>query len=416
MARLVTTGAEIEAGSAGSVDGSNTTTGSGAVTRDTGNARSGSASWKCAVVSGSVAAKSFSLGTTSTTVTYLCRCYFKLDALPTVDTNIAQIAGTSGVVARLTSTGALKLIVNAAQVGSTSADLVVADSSTWYRLEIAFRVGVGATDYAELLLDGISLASSSTLSITDGAPTPATYECGIRADPVATVNLWVDDVAINDSTGASQTSWPGDGKVVLLLPISDSAVGTGWTLGTGTAISANGYDSVNNTPPQGVTNVEAGSDPKQIRNAASAANSNYDANLTTYTTAGIAAADTINVLVPIVATAAPVSTSAKLGTIGISSNPAITNVDLGPGGTAKAFWSGTTEGTYPTGWKWSFGTTTYSPSVTLGNSPVARITQVTSSTRIATVCFLGMYVDYTPAVVASLVPPPFRQTATIYRM
>jgi hypothetical protein len=40
---------------------------------------------------------------------------------------------------------------------------------------------------------------------------------------------------------------------------------------------------------------------------------------------------------------------------------------------------------------------TETPTVTLGTAPVMQITQVTASTRVAIVCFVGMYVDYTPA-------------------
>jgi hypothetical protein len=44
------------------------------------------------------------------------------------------------------------------------------------------------------------------------------------------------------------------------------------------------------------------------------------------------------------------------------------------------------------------------PSVTLGTAPVMRITQVTASTRIAVVCAMFIYVDYTPAVAAAVIP------------
>jgi hypothetical protein len=119
--------------------------------------------------------------------------------------------------------------------------------------------------------------------------------------------------------------------------------------------------------------------------------------MTTYTAAGAGAGATVNAVLPVVATAAPVTTSSKAGTVGVVSNPAITNVSLGATGTAGAFWSGLAGGTYGAGWKWSLGTMTQAPTVTLGTAPVMRITQVTSSTRIAVVCFMGIYVDFTPA-------------------
>jgi hypothetical protein len=149
-------------------------------------------------------------------------------------------------------------------------------------------------------------------------------------------------------------------------------------------------------PPDSAADLTVHADAMQIRNATSNANVNYDATMTTYTAAGIAASDIVTVIVPMIATGAPVTTSAKAGTVGVVSNPAIANIALGAGGTSGAFWSGVTMGTYPTGNKWSFGTTTYSPSVTLGTAPVMRVTQVTSSTRIAIVTEMGMYVEYAP--------------------
>jgi hypothetical protein len=218
-------------------------------------------------------------------------------------------------------------------------------------------------------------------------------------DTVAsTFTLYFDDFVADSSV------IPGEGAVVLLKPTGDQAW-FGWRLGTNTAFG-NGYESVNNTPPLGVADLAAGSDPKQIRNAVASANDSYDALMTTYTAAGIGAGSTIEAIRPIVLTAAPVTTSAKLGTVGVVSNPTIANVSLGATGTAGAFWSGVTAGTFPTGWKFSGGTFTVAPAVTLGTAPVMRITQVTSSTRIAMVCFMGMYVDYTPSVGGAAEDPP----------
>jgi hypothetical protein len=156
---------------------------------------------------------------------------------------------------------------------------------------------------------------------------------------------------------------------------------------------------VNNTPPVGIVDLGgSGADNGQLRNAAASANSSYDATMSTYTAAGVPSRAAINVVVPWTATAAPVVTSAKAGTVGVVSNPAITNIALAAGGTAGAFWSGVAAGTYPTGWKWSSGTSTSTPTVTLGTAPVMRITQVTSSTQVAIVCFMGLYVDYTAAI------------------
>jgi len=108
----------------------------------------------------------------------------------------------------------------------------------------------------------------------------------------------------------------------------------------------------------------------------------------------------VEALLPIVSTGAPVATGAKTGSVGIASNPVIANLALQAN--TNQFWTGTAAGTYPTGWKWSIGTLTELPSVTLATSPVGRIT-ITGGTasRIAMTCALMMYVGYTPAAVAT---------------
>ena len=67
--------------------------------------------------------------------------------------------------------------------------------------------------------------------------------------------------------------------------------------------------------------------------------------------------------------------------------------------TIGTFYNGSAvAGTYATGWARKAGAIVASPSVTLGSSPVLTVTQDTSSTRIADVCFMGVLVAWTPAV------------------
>lgn len=398
MARLYTSGFEWNDATADAIT-------LNAATYSSANPRTGSFALNRGFVGGSPTQVAFT-GALSTT--YFGRCYYSVNDVTLSTTNHPQLAsfliGVSSaafVVVNIDGSLTLSAGGGVGTLATTAAGVI--PSAGYVMIELSINIGTGSVDAVEARVNGVSLGAFTGLNISDTAPSAFATTF---ASAAAGQTIDMDDVALNDSTGAAQNSWPGSGKVVLLKPVSDSAVGTGWTLGTGTAISANsGSTAVKNTPPLGVADLTAGSDTKQIRNATSNANVNYDANLTTYTTAGIGASDTVNVLVPMVATGAPVVTSAKAGTFGVSTNPAIANVSLGAGGTAGAFWSGVAAGTYPTGWKWSFGTTTYAPTVTRGSSPVARITQVTSSTRIADVCAMGMYVDYTPAVVAVTTPP-----------
>src|SRR5213079_3376565 len=73
---------------------------------------------------------------------------------------------------------------------------------------------------------------------------------GWITNPGASKVLNIDDVAINDISGTTQTSWPGEGNIVLLKPTSDNQIGS-WTGGAGG--TTNLWDAVNNTPPVGIT-------------------------------------------------------------------------------------------------------------------------------------------------------------------
>lgn len=394
MARLLTAGAESQANSTEGISSA-----VGAVTYDTGTVRSGATSWKFdSTVSNAQTFQTFTTGTLVLGRTYFARGYFRFASLPTADTNLISCAGVSGasiLVTFFAANSSLQL-----WAGGTIGFSSPLTTNVWYRVELSWKIDTGSVDSCELVVDGVQAAATTGAAISDSVTVPGVI-MGMVGAPGASVVMYLDDVAINDSTaGGTQTSYPGAANVVLLKPTADSAIGTGWVGGAGGTSSE--FDAMNNTPPVGV--ADTGTNASQNRNATAAANSNLDMTMTTYTAAGVPTGATINVVDPIVATGAPVVTSAKAGTVGVVSNPAITNVNLAAGGTAGAFWSGTTAGTYPTGWKISHSTTTYAPSVTLGTAPVMRLTQVTSSTRIAMVCFMGIYVDYTPAVVAN--PPP----------
>lgn len=355
----------------------NTPTVTGVAAIESTIVRTGSFSLKVAPASG--AAGSFDmLPSTTWGATAYGRAYIRITSLP----SLARLLW--GGTIRLDAAGTLSVMNGVSVVGTSTTALT--DTSRWYCVEYG---NIGGT--CELRIDQKTEVTGATaVNFTGGF-------FGTSDTVAATYTAYFDDV-IRDNA-----DFPGPGAVVLLKPTADSAGGTGWTLGTGTALGGNGFTAVDNTPPTGVADLAVGSDPKQIRNATSNANTNYDATMQTYSAAGVSGV--VTTVWPVVMTAAPVTTSAKQGTVGVVSNPAITNVALGTGGTSGAFWSGVAAGTFPTGWKTSVGTLTASPSVTPTTAPVMRITQVTSSTRIAIVCFMGIYVDYTPAVIEQV---PYR--------
>ncbi len=388
MARLYMTGAEIDAGASTAAQNTGPDgikAGTGTLTRDTVVFRSGLASFKYDTTGSNLAVSTTAPTPTFTDgVTYYFRAYVRTTATGTTSIIGFGTTGTSPIQVRLTAGGALALFVSSVQVGSASAAI---NDGNFHLVEVRAVASGGNWTAEELMVDGISVAVGATVAArTNG------LVWGWVAAPGASLVLNVDDVALNDSTGTVNNGWCGPGKVIMLLPISDNARSAGWVGGAGG--TTNLFDAVNNTPPTGV--ADTGTNASQIRNATAEANGSYDANMTSYATAGMGILDCVVAVSPVIATAAPVTTSSKQGTVGVVSNPTITNIALGPTGTSGAFWAGATAGTYGAGWKWSLGTMTQYPTVTIATSPVMRCTQVTSSTRIADVCFMGMYVDYVP--------------------
>jgi hypothetical protein len=318
--------------------------------------------------------------------TYYLRGYFRFDHLP--DSVATLIRWDAGALARLTSGGKLQLWneVAGSQVGSDSAETIVADAATWHRIEISITIGTGAVDAMALQLNGVSVASASGLSLGDTVTSAATV--GWPAEtPGANKVLYLDDVAINDSAGATQNSWPGAGKIVLLAPTADSAVGTGWVDGDGTGTL---FGSVDNTPPVGVATPANGT---QIKNLTSTTTGNYDATMTTYAAAGIAAGDTVTLVQSWTSHGIIGQTNARNGAVQIVSNPAQGSEDTVAMPTSVA-------GTWPTNWKQFWGTAQVGDiaSGNRGTAPVLRVGKRTATTRENECAAMFLCVEYVPAV------------------
>lgn len=300
------------------------------------------------------------------------RVYLRVTARPA--STPRQVMG-SGL--RLRSDGKIE-VYNSSLILHGTSTTALTDTTKWYRIE--YDSLPAANGDPVLRIDGVDEVLQS------GGATFFSLSFGTNDTVADTYTAYFDDYASDD------TDWPGDGAVSLLVPISDSSR-VDWTGGGGG--TTNLWEAVNNIPPVGV--ADTGTDASQIRDATNGATDDYVANLTTYTNAGIGAGDTINAVQAFAVVAAPVTTSAKTGSLQ-TTNPAEAEVNFG------SFYSGVNAGTFPTGWVRRGHTITQTPSVTLGNSPTLELGQRVSSTRIAMCCFMGIYVDYTPAVVTGNPP------------
>lgn len=100
-------------------------------------------------------------------------------------------------------------------VGSASAALAL---DTWYRVEV--DVTSSATTSVEAKLDGTVFTTGTSYSITAGVD-------GADFSAVVTGDYYLDDWAINDTSGASQNSYPGSGKIIHLRPNGAGDADTG---------------------------------------------------------------------------------------------------------------------------------------------------------------------------------------------
>jgi len=261
-------------------------------------------------------------------------------------------------------------------VGSGALGSTTLTTGLWYRIEM--DVGYVGGGGFRLYLDGVQEA---TFNINGPITAADTIELGCISS--TTADIYFDDLLVDDDTFAT-TGFPGAGQVILLPPVSDNTDGT-WLAGAG---GTSLFDAVDNFPPAGAATP---TNTSQIKNASKGTNDGL-INCRTYTDGGVGASDTINAVMGICADGEAIATGTKTGGIWVNSNP----VQSAPGNT---FDYGDNVGAlngYPTNWATHVGPVAVAPSVTKGSSPVIGFRKYENTTREGHICFLGVYVDYTP--------------------
>ena len=394
MARKWTSGAE--SGATLSEGATFTATNSGAVTYDTGTVHlPGKRSYKFA--SGATAGTAFvaptsGLSTASTKHVY-SRAWVNFPTKAAACAFMSFHNGSSNVIfARFETNGTITLwnaTGTPAQIGSgTATDM----SNAWHRVELHAMVNSagGSTGAADLWVDGTLIATTTTANFGTALINNARFGwCASTVLPGNNVNIFIDDIAVNDDSGSAQNGQVGNGYVLDLLPASDSAIGN-WVEGTSATTSL--WDAVNNQPPVGVAPTPANGTLDQIQNANSSTSdpgAAYDANMQSYTTGGVRTNDTIS-LAQVVATVGVSSAASQNATLTGVSNPAITASANQATGSAIA-------GTFPTNWLFiQSGQISYAPTPTFGTQPVVRIHKASAVTNQLDCCYLALRIDVAP--------------------
>lgn len=176
------------------------------------------------------------------------RAYMRIATLPAANTTVMRfldIANATCAQLRLTATGTLVLLDAAGTpVGSASAAL---STNTWYRIELQCDASTSPGSVAGRV-DGVSFAS--------GANSVQSPWARIVIGPVitATCDLLWDDWALNDASGSVQTSFPGDGKILHLVPNGDGDNHAWANTANGAGASTN-WQLVDEAPPNDATDL-----------------------------------------------------------------------------------------------------------------------------------------------------------------
>jgi hypothetical protein len=340
---------------------------SGTVAISTTQVRTGAKSLRCNPASG--ASGSVTLQTTAGFTHF----GLYIASMPSVDRVIFGL-GTTDITIKLKSTGALQIFNGVTSLGTSSTLLT---TGIWYWIGVRQTTG---TSVPFLQINGVTEVTATT------TVTPNTTQIGPSGTEASAIDIYIDDVVCDD------TALLASSKVYLLKPISDNARGANWFCGNGVQTTAL-WDAVNNIPPAGVASASE-TVTTNIEHSGGATNA-YDANLETYTTAGVASGDTVLMVKPYIRHGEDIATGTKVLNGTLVSNPA--------GSTSANFNAGNDGGAHgadPTGWVTNALPQVNNPSPTLGTSPVLRVNRPETASRVACVDFMGAYVVWQPA------PPP----------
>lgn len=252
MARVFTSGFELNSLTSGVEF--NTTGGS--PTFSTTTIRNGSRSGRISsLVSATAQFFRFQFAAATLNLSYH-RFYLNIHTLPSAENTIFLLNNSGdftspAVYITVDNNGALRLYDEDGQVGSASTTLLSVD--TWYRIGVKVdRSLTAGSQIVEGRINGAVFATASNRNIGQGVA-HANWGGNLLAETQTVGDWFFDDIAINDSTGSFQNSYPASGGVIILRPsaagdANDFASQTGGTVG-----AANNFTRVNEVTPDDAT-------------------------------------------------------------------------------------------------------------------------------------------------------------------
>jgi len=183
------------------------------------------------------------------------RTYARFSALPSALTVLFKGSGNASAAGpawevRLKSTGVFS-IRNTFSTGTTVTSTAALSANTWYRFEVRQLIqSTASTGELELrVFSGESTTAIETLTITGETTNNLAVAYFGCIDTADNNKFFFDDIAINDTTGTFQNSWPGPGKIALLKP--DGGGSQGFLTAVGCTANWQCVDDVpnNGNPP-----------------------------------------------------------------------------------------------------------------------------------------------------------------------
>ncbi len=222
----------------------------GSPTIQTGTTRTGTyAGQITSLVSGTALGWFYQFSSANVSTDTYIRFYINIAVYPNADTQIMCLLDSTGNDPgdiRLTSTGTMYMTDNTgSQVGSASSALSL---NTWHRIELRY---FNTSSTEELKIDGSSISLSTTIS---GQVYREAHFGGNLNGGISSTGTWyLDDIAINDTGGTTQNSYPGSGQVVTLRPNAAGDNNAFTVQIGGTAGAANNFTRVKEVTPDDAT-------------------------------------------------------------------------------------------------------------------------------------------------------------------
>lgn len=135
------------------------------------------------------------------------------------------------------------------QIGSD----VSLSTGAWHTIEVKCTLAAGAGGTLALRVDNSQTISDTTTTTSNTFSNALQFGSTVSA----TADYYIDNVALNDTSGSFQTSYPGPGKIIHLHPDS-AGDANGFSVGVGgTAGAANNFTRVNEVTPDDATSYNA---------------------------------------------------------------------------------------------------------------------------------------------------------------